>query len=388
MEGTELMLDTITILAVDDVEMNLQMIKLTIGDLANVSYLEAQSGRQAMKILQHSPGVDIVLLDLEMPVMDGYELLSIMKKSAHLREIPVIVITSDKAEVKKTLSMGANDFMSKPYDPEELKLRVLNHVRSKKLSDFARNINTILEKEVANKTSALRDALILSKKAEFEIALRLGRACEFRDTETGMHIRRISELSYKLAKLAGLDEYNSKILRQAATLHDVGKIGIPDSILLKSGKLDVSELQIMQTHTTVGGSILSESNDFPVLSAGKIVALQHHEKWDGSGYPNGLSGKNIHIYGRIVMIADIFDALTSERPYKKALSVKEAIEIMLEGKGSFFDPDLLDTFLENIEIFIHIREEFGEMHPKSKDRQPSASSKQQARPDIRSYLSL
>lgn len=355
------MLNTTTILAVDDVEMNLQILRLMLCSMGDVKFQEALNGRQALDILQESPDIDIILLDLEMPVMDGYELLTFLKQSERFREIPVIVITSDKAEVKKTLAMGANDFMAKPYDLEELKLRVLNHVRCKKLSDFAHSMNTILEKEVVKKTSALRDALNLSKRAEFEITLRLGRACEFRDRETGMHIRRISELSYKLAELAGLTEQDCEILRQAAPLHDVGKIGIPDSILLKSGKLTAHELQIMQSHTLVGSTILAESTDFSVLEAGKIVALQHHEKWDGSGYPNGLSGKDIHIFGRIVMIADIFDALTSARPYKKAFSIEEALEIMKDGKGTFFDPALLDTFLDNREIFISIRKEFGDV---------------------------
>jgi putative two-component system response regulator len=352
--------DTMTILAVDDVDMNLQMIKLMLDTLGELNFLVAKDGRQALDILESTSEIDIILLDLEMPVMNGYELLSIIKQHDDYRDIPVIVITSDKAEVNKTLVMGANDFMAKPYNPEELKLRVLNNIRSKKLNDFARDMNDILEKEIIKKTSALHNALSLSKKAEFEVSLRLGRACEFRDKETGMHIRRISELSHMLAKLAGLNEQECEILRHAATLHDVGKIGIPDSILLKPGKLDSAEIQVMQTHTIVGSNILSESEEYPVLKAGQIVSLQHHEKWDGSGYPNGLSGKDIHIYGRIVMIADVFDALTSERPYKKAFPNDKAVQIMKEGRGSFYDPDLLDIFINNLDCFLHIKEKYND----------------------------
>jgi len=356
------MRDDIKILAVDDVEMNLQMMKLMLGEMGDFSYLEARDGRQALEILQNSADVDIVLLDLEMPVMNGYEVLREMKLSDCYRDIPVIVITSDKSEVNRTLAMGANDFMAKPYDPEELRLRVQNHVRSKKLNELARDMNNILEREVVRKTSELRTALNFSRKAEFEISLRLGRAAEFRDLETGMHIRRISELSHALAKLAGLSVQDCEILRHASPLHDVGKIGIPDSILLKPGELDKTEFEIMKTHTIIGGNILSDSDEFSSIKAGQIVALQHHERWDGSGYPYGLSGNNIHIYGRIVMIADVFDALTSERPYKKAFTVEKSLEIMIDRRASYFDPELLDIFIGNLDVFVRIIEEFQDNH--------------------------
>jgi putative two-component system response regulator len=352
------MRDTLAILAVDDIEMNLLMIRHLLGGMGDVEFLEAKNGLEALDILEKRPDVDVVLLDLEMPVMNGFETLERMKSSDAFRDIPVIVITAEASEVTRTLSMGANDFVAKPYNPEEVKMRVLNHARVKKLGELARDMNVVLEGEVVKKTAALQKALDFSRKAEFEISLRLGRAAEFRDLETGMHIRRISELSKTLALLAGISEEDSEILRHAAPLHDVGKIGIPDRILLKPGKLDESEVQVMKTHTTIGGTILSEADEFPVITAGRIVALQHHEKWDGSGYPLGLSGTDIHIFGRIVMIADIFDALTSERPYKKAFPLEKALEIMKEGKGEFFDPSLLELFLANLDIFLRIMEEF------------------------------
>jgi putative two-component system response regulator len=356
--GIKVMREEIKILAVDDFALNLKLIRTMLVDVGEFDLIEACNGREALDILECTPDIDIVLLDLEMPVMNGYETLQYMKSNDRFREIPVIVITSDKSKVKKILAMGANDFMAKPYDSEELKLRVLNHVRSKKLSDLARDLNNILEDEVVRKTAALRKALNLSREAEFEISLRLGRAAEFRDLETGAHIRRISEMSKELAVFAGLSNQESEILRHASPLHDVGKIGIPDRILLKPGKLDESEFQLMKTHTVIGGEILSGADKFPVIKAGRIVALQHHEKWDGSGYPHGLTGTDIHIYGRIVMIADIFDALTSTRPYKKAFPLEKALEIMEDGRGSFFDPGLLDLFMGNFEIFVRIKEEY------------------------------
>lgn len=352
------MRDQLTILAVDDMEMNLLMMRAMLAPLGDFEYLEARNGREAIQLLQGTPDIDIVLLDLEMPEMDGFEVLDVMKRSEGWRDIPVIVITADRAEVHKTLAMGANDFMAKPYDHEELRLRVMNHVRSKKLAELARDMNDILEQEVVRKTSALRKALDLSRKAEFEISIRLGRAAEFRDLETGMHIRRMSSLSHNLALRAGLSDQESEILRHAATLHDVGKIGIPDSILLKPGKLDHHEFELMKSHTLIGGKILSAGDEFPVIAAGRIVAMQHHEKWDGSGYPHGLAGNDIHVYGRIVMIADVFDALTSERPYKKAFTVDHAVELMLEGRGSAFDPELLDLFIAHLPEFVDISDRY------------------------------
>lgn len=189
------------------------------------------------------------------------------------------------------------------------------------------------------------------------MSLRLGRAAEFRDQETGFHTRRISELSRQLANLAGLSDEQCETLRFASPLHDVGKIGIPDRILLKPGKLDESEFNIMKMHTTIGGKILSDAGNYPVINAGSIISLQHHEKWDGSGYPSEMKGEEIHVFARIVSIVDVFDALSSERPYKKAFPLNKTIGIMEEGRNEFFDPELLDLFLSNINMFVEIREQ-------------------------------
>jgi len=353
-------MDTITVLAVDDLELNLRIMRDVLKDLGDIEIIEARNGKEALTCLAQRVDVDIVLLDLEMPVMNGFETLRHLKVHEKFRDIPVIVVTSERSEVKKILEMGANDFMAKPYDPGELKLRVLNHVRSKKLVDLTRDMTGILEKEIVRKTTALQKALSFSKEAEFEISLRLGRAAEYRDLETGLHIRRISEMSRKLALLCGLSAEECEIVRHASPLHDVGKIGIPDRILLKPGKLDAEEFQLMRMHAAIGGKILDNGDKFPVIRAGRVIALQHHEKWDGSGYPHGLAGSEIHMYGRIVMVADIFDALTSERPYKKPFPLEKAFEIMQSDRGVFFDPELLDLFMDNRAEFIRIKEEFGD----------------------------
>ena len=349
------MLEDIKILAVDDDNFNLQIMQAMLEEVC-ATIFTASNGREALEVLEQNSAIDIVLLDLHMPVMDGFETLQRIKLNISLMNIPIIVVTADQQEVAKVLTLGADDFLAKPYNPDELRVRVMNHVQRKRYQDVVRNMVVTLDEEVARKTAALQEALQLSKEAEYEICLRLGRASEFRDMETGMHTRRISEMSKELALLAGLPEEQAEVLRLASPLHDVGKIGIPDRILLKPGRLDETEMQIMKLHTTIGGRILSDGERFDSLSAGQIVALQHHEKWDGSGYPSGLAGEKIHVFARIVMIADIFDALASDRPYKKAFPLEKIVGIMEEGVGKFFDPRLLQLFMDNLQLFVAIRD--------------------------------
>jgi putative two-component system response regulator len=348
--------DRINILAVDDVELNLVMIEAMLKGLGAFNLFTAHNGAEALETLESTQGIDIVLLDLQMPVMDGFETLKRIKADDRTHDIPVIVITTGKSEILRILKLGANDFMSRPYNPEELRLRVANHVHSKKLSDLTRDMNEVLEAEVLKKTVALQEALHRSRLGEYEISLRLGRAAEYRDLDTGMHIRRVSEMARELAELAGLPEQECENLCHAAPLHDVGKIGIPDAILLKPAALESSEFETMKRHTEIGGKILADAGLYPILTVGQIVATQHHEKWDGSGYPEGLSGTGIHIYGRIVSIVDVFDALTSARPYKKAFPPEEAVTFMIDKRGKFFDPDLLDLFLSHLERFTRIKD--------------------------------
>lgn len=351
------MSDEVKILTVDDDNMNVEMIALMLSEM-DCHVIKALNGYEALAALEANPDIDIILLDLEMPVMDGYETIKKLKQSFTWKDIPVIVVTSGTNEVTRSLGLGANDFLAKPYNPEELRLRVMNHVRSKKLADFAKDMNQVLEREVIKKTAELKNALNLSIEAEYEISIRLGRAAEFRDKETGMHIRRISEMSKHLGALAGFGEDKCEVLHKASALHDIGKIGIPDQILLKPGKLDADEFEMMKRHTSIGGDILADASRYSSLSTGAIIALQHHEKWDGTGYPQGLKGNNIHEFARVVSIVDVFDALTSERPYKKPFSLDETVSIMEEGRAVFFDPDLLALFLQNLDSFVILKETY------------------------------
>ncbi|QER41635.1 response regulator [Thermodesulfobacterium sp. TA1] len=353
------------ILAVDDEPLNLDLLELAFAENTGVEFLRAKNGKEALEILDSGKDVDVILLDLSMPVMNGFETLKVLKSNEKFRYIPVIVITANAEEKKKALSLGANDFIPKPFDIEEIKLRTKNYVDIKHYNDFLRNVTTILEEQVKERTKQLQEALKLSKELEYEIALKLGKTAEFRDIETGMHIMRVSHGSKKLAELYGLPKEEQELILYASPLHDVGKVGIPDSILLKPERLTPEEFEIMKQHTIIGAKILDGGEKYPVLKAGKIIALQHHERWDGKGYPYGLKGEEIHIYGRIVAIVDVFDALISPRVYKPAFPLEKAIEIMREGKGTQFDPELLDLFLNNIESFLKIKERFSDKDEKN-----------------------
>ncbi|MGB9822850.1 MULTISPECIES: HD domain-containing phosphohydrolase [Thermodesulfovibrio] len=345
------------ILVVDDEAVNLELISAIFIDSPNIVILTARDGVEALEILKnHTP--DVIVLDIRMPRMNGIEVLEVLKSDSRTSHIPVVVLSGDDRERKNALKHGANDFIPKPFDAEELKLRVINNLQVKKYQDLVRNINEVLQKELMKKTKELREALELAKEAEYEMVVKFGMISEFRDEETGQHIRRISYYSKLLAQLIGLPESEQNIIFYASPLHDVGKVGIPDNILKKPGPLTPEEFEIMKLHTIIGGRILTSQPKFITLQAGKIIAEQHHEKWDGSGYPYGLKGEEIHIYARIVAVCDVFDAITSDRVYRPAFSIEQAIDIMKKGRESHFDPQLLDIFLNNFDEFLKIRETF------------------------------
>ncbi len=345
------------VLVVDDEPINLELVSAVFADDSNIIILTAEDGLQAVNLLKDNLP-DLMVLDIRMPSMTGIEVIEYMKSDPATSSIPIIVLSGDEHERKKALSLGASDFISKPFDAEELKLRIINNLKVKKYNDIIKDINEVLQKEVMRKTKKLREALQLAKEAEYEMVLKFGIISEFRDEETGAHIRRISSYARLFGQLLDLPEEEQNLLSYASPLHDVGKIGIPDNILKKPGPLTPEEFEVIKLHTTIGAKILSSDPRFITLSAGKVIAEQHHEKWDGSGYHRGLKGEDIHLYARIIAICDVFDAMTSDRVYRPAFTVEQSIDIMKKGRGNHFDPNLFDIFINNLSQFLDIREKF------------------------------
>ncbi|GFO62894.1 response regulator [Geomonas paludis] len=344
------MFENVKVILADDDPLNLDMLETMLQQF-ECTLIKAGNGQEVIDAISAHPQVDLVVMDLNMPVLHGYDVLRRIKQDVHWHDIPVVVVTADSKEVANVLELGANDFLGKPFNLCETRHRVMNQIRNKRLADFAKDTNAVLEVEVAKRTAALQQALAKAIQTEYEISLRLGRAAEFRDQETGSHLKCISQLSKRLGQLAGIPGDQCDILYFASLLHDVGKIGIPDSILLKPGKLAPEEFATMKEHTVIGGKIMSGARDYPVIEAGRVIALQHHEKWDGTGYPYGLKGDEIHIFARVVSIVDVFDALLTERVYKRAFSIEESMGIMMDETGKAFDPQLLELFFKHVEEF-------------------------------------
>ena len=344
------------ILIVDDQPANVTLIEkmLDIDGYNNVISTTDPTQVEAIYLEQNS---DLVLLDLNMPVMDGYQVL------AKIREVdpdypPIIVLTAqiDRESRIKALDLGARDFLAKPFDRVELMTRIRNMLEVRIMTTAMKNQNKILDGMVKERTKELNDTRL-------EVIRRLGRAAEYRDDMTGFHIIRMSRYSQLLALAAGMDEDEAERLLNASPMHDIGKIGIPDNVLLKPGKLDADEWKIMQTHVNIGVEILSGS-DSELMDMAAEVAQNHHEKWDGSGYPNGLAGEDIPLTGRVVAVADVFDALTTERPYKKAWPVEEAIEFLKSQSGKHFEPRLVELFIDILPDILIVRKQYSESNEK------------------------
>lgn len=331
------------ILVVDDEEWNRKLMKSMLTPLEyNLHY--AEDGIEALEQIS-AVEPDAILLDLMMPKMDGYEVARRLKESAQYRHIPLIIITGSREESNRirALELGVDDFITKPVNRSELIARLRSSLKIKAYHDGLLRYQDELEQKVESRTRELQQSFEKIKEASLETIYRLTRAAEYRDEDTGDHIQRMSLMSAAIARAMGWSEKVIERLLYAAPMHDIGKIGIPDSILVKPGKLDAEEWKIMKTHTTIGAKIL-EGSSFGFLRLGKMIALTHHEKWDGSGYPYGLAGKKIPLIGRIVAVADVFDALTTKRPYKEAFPQEKALAIVKEGRGNHFDPDVVDVF--------------------------------------------
>ena len=334
-----------TILVVDDTPENIDL----LTEVLNPHYRTriATNGDKALKIAFSDTPPDLILLDIMMPGISGYEVCEKLKSNPDTRGIPVIFVTamSEISDEKKGLELGAVDYITKPISPAIVLARVMTHLA---LYDQTRE----LERMVALRTAEL-------EKTRQQIIRRLGRASEFKDNETGNHVIRMSHYSRLIAQAVGMGKESVELLFHAAPMHDVGKIGIPDSVLLKPGKLNDAEWNIMRKHPEIGGEIIGDHHD-DLLRTARIVALTHHEKWDGSGYPKQLKGEEIPLTGRIVSLADVFDALTSERPYKRAWSSEDAVHLIEENAGTHFDPALIQPFKSVLPEILKIKDQYTE----------------------------
>jgi putative two-component system response regulator len=327
------------ILIVDDQEANVRLLEAILRQAGYSNFLSTTDSRQVRDFYE-SLHPDLLLLDLMMPNLDGFQVLAQLGALVPDGDyLPILVLTADIASQTKqrALAAGANDFLTKPFDPVEVVLRIQNLLHTHTLHRQLRDQNQILEARVQVRTREL-------KVAQMEILERLSRAAEFRDDVTGEHTHRVGLWAARIAHFLGMPGAIVALIHEAASLHDVGKIGIPDHILLKPGSLTADEFAIMRTHTTIGADILAGGSS-PLIQTAQEIALTHHERWDGTGYPHGLAGAAIPLTGRIVSVVDVYDALTHARPYKLPWPPEEAQAEIRRQAGRQFDPDVVDAFL-------------------------------------------
>lgn len=337
--------DKPVILIVDDIPENIDVLKGILKK--NYRTKAAVDGYTALKIANSSYKPDLILLDVMMPEIDGYEVCKKLKEKPNTKNIPIIFVTAknETEDEAKGLELGAADYLTKPVNSAIVKARIQTHLA---LYDQNRH----LEQKVEERTKEL-------KKTRLEIIQRLGRAAEYKDNETGLHVIRMSHYSRVIAEKLDYGKDWSELIFQAAPMHDIGKIGVPDKILLKPGKLDAEEWNIMRKHPLFGYEIIGK-HESELLKLSREVAISHHEKWNGSGYPYGKKEIDIPLSGRIIAIADVFDALTSERPYKKAWTVEKALEVINNDSGIHFDPELVRIFNKSLDEILAIKEMYNE----------------------------
>ena len=341
------------ILVVDDAASNLDVYQSVLQGIPEIEVMALTSSLVALQwAAKNDP--DLVIMNYDMPQMNGIELMEAFRKRRGMKDVPIIMITSPKdREIRVTaLQRGADDFLEKPVDHFELLMRARNLL---KLHD--RTVS--LESRAERLADDVRKATTEISRREMETIYRLTRAAEYRDKESHNHIVRMGHYCRLLAKKMGLPEERQELIGRAAPMHDVGKVSIPDRILLKRDRLTPMEWQVMMTHSRAGYEMLADS-DSPLMKAGAEIALAHHEKFDGTGYPQRLRGDAIPLVGRIVAIADVFDALLSKRPYKPAWRLPDTLETLRRGKGTHFDPRLVDAFLDIMPEIQKVREDFAD----------------------------
>jgi putative two-component system response regulator len=338
-----------SILIVDDEPANVRLLEKILMTMGYENVVGTQNPHEVLPLYQDHES-DLILLDIDMPGLDGYGVMEQLNVFTDGYLPPILVLTAQHMQSyrQRAFDLGARDYVTKPFDTSELLSRVRNLLEAQMAQKYMRHQNVILERKVLERTNELQDTRL-------QVVRRLGRAAEYRDNETGLHIIRMSTIASLLGEAAGMTAYECDLLLNAASMHDIGKIGIPDNILLKQGKLDPGEWEIMKTHTQIGADILS-GDDSELMLMAHDIALTHHEKWNGEGYPHGIKGEDIPQVGRITALADVFDALTSERPYKTAWTIEKAVELITNESGRHFDPDLVGIFLEKLPEIREINE--------------------------------
>lgn len=339
------------ILVIDDSRTNLALIQYLLLKLPDCTPILFQSPTEALEWCS-SQTPDLVIVDFMMPDLNGIEFTRRFRKLAGNSDIPVLMVTANpQMEVRyEALEAGLNDFLTKPINKAEFLPRVKNMLALRHGQKMLADRAALLAEEVHKATAELR-------AQEQETIFRLSKLAEYRDPETGAHILRMAHYSRLIARNIGLSAEEQELILQACPMHDIGKVGIPDHILLKPGKLDPDEFKIMKTHAEIGHTILKNSPS-RMLQTGAMIALSHHEKFDGTGYPAGLKGENIPLYGRITAVADVFDALTSERPYKKAFDIETTVDIIRKGDGTHFDPACVRAFFQDWDEVLRIKNSF------------------------------
>jgi two-component system, response regulator RpfG len=337
---------TSTIFIVDDESVSRSILSKTINNIdPDITVKTFQSAPAALAAAETATP-DLIITDYKMPIMNGIEFTRQIRRLPDCKDTPIIMITilKEKSVLYNALENGVTDFLNKPFDQSECEARCKNLLSLRKHQFDLKERSSLLEKKVSETT----EEILIREK---ETLNRLTKACEYKDCITGEHLLRIGRISHILAIELGIDDSNAKILEIASPLHDIGKIAIPDEILLKSGKLTDQEFEVMKTHTTIGYDILKDSPS-PYLQTGALIALNHHEKYDGSGYPNGIAGNKIPIEAKIVAVADVFDSLTNHRPYKKAWSLDKTLEYIQNEKDKHFDPVCVDALISKLNDII------------------------------------